>query len=212
MALDFSTQEACFALGDIDSGNIILSASKIFTGREASSLLAWIISEFDNCEYSINDIKYWTYGIGPGSFTGLRIAASIVAGLTFHKQNIFVRGIPSVNAIFDAMPEDDENKAVLFDGRRKEVFCFKSCDQQLPILIPQNERDNFFDLYKSVYAFSLHKDGIIKFFGEELSENIVFLDTMPIEKLLFNKKHKYEELLESNRFFQQELIYLRPPV
>jgi len=212
MAIDFSTQEASFALGDINSEKIICSHSKIFSGREASSLLSWITSEINNTEFSIKDIKYWTYGIGPGSFTGLRIAASIIAGLTFHKNNLFVRGISSVLPMFDLMPKEIVNKAILFDGRRNEIFYFKNSEQKMPLIISKEVSDTFFDTYECVYAFAMHKDGITKFFGEELAKKIVFIDTFPIHKLLFNKISKYEEISDTKRFYKQKLIYLRPPV
>ena len=59
--------------------------------REHSKLLLNMIDEIlKEAKINMPDINAFAYGVGPGSFTGLRIAASIVQGLAFGMNKMVV--------------------------------------------------------------------------------------------------------------------------
>jgi tRNA A37 threonylcarbamoyladenosine modification protein TsaB len=176
-------------------------------GAQACEILNWIERALQEHQIDFRkDIKFWTLGIGPGSFSALRIAAALFAGLTFQRSDFFVRSIPSITAIFDSMPDNAENPAVLFDGRRNEIFCFSSPEQREPGIVKE---PNEIDKFDYVYALREHETAIQSFFKDKSAE-ITMLEEFPIIKLLENKKEY--TAVESIDYFYEDLIYLRPPV
>ena len=67
-------------LAVFDGGEKRFSAAAPMRGREAAKLPVWIEGELENHGLKLADISRWTVGAGPGSFTGLRLAAALVAG------------------------------------------------------------------------------------------------------------------------------------
>ncbi len=122
--LDYSWKEASFAVAD-PSGRILLDEFLEFPPRNASGLPGWIERLLAPHGLTLRDISEWSVGTGPGSFTGLRVAASFVLGLTFGKA-IRRRGVSTASAIADSLRLEPSIRraAVLFDGRRDELLAF----------------------------------------------------------------------------------------
>ena len=89
---DYSWQEASFAVCD-DNGRLLLEECKVFPPRNASGLPGWLSGLLARKGLKPEDISEWSVGCGPGSFTGLRVAASFVMGLGFGR-DIRRRGSP----------------------------------------------------------------------------------------------------------------------
>ena len=121
-ALDFSWTEASFAM--MCDGELLIRANHLFSGHDASLLPEWIAQAAEKCG-GVDQIREWTVGAGPGSFSGLRIAAAFVMGLAYGKKDIRVRGISTAAAMAatafreKGMPE---KVLVLFDGKRSEII------------------------------------------------------------------------------------------
>ena len=220
IAIDFSTSSATLAIGEIESTNIIKISHKPMTGRDASSMLPWIINEINSSGYKLSDIKQWSCGIGPGSFTGLRIVASIVAGLTFERDDVMVRGIPSGIAIADKVRKGDKNIAVLYDGRRNEVIYFaptfnKSSKKSYAMdILPASQLNslvelNSFDIH---CAMETERDAMQKMLPIDIFNKIIFLESFPIEQLLLNKNTQWSTNSNKNQLFEQDIVYIRPAV
>ena len=229
-AIDFSTVNATLAICDTDSDNIIFTANRPMSGRESSSLLPWIISQLKENGYTLKEITKWTCGTGPGSFTGLRIAASLVAGLTYAKENIEVRGIPSGTAIANALSAPGEKRAVLYDGKRGDIICYtpppqciaEDKDQPLStnstslptpstqIIFPDNMQQ--LDSFDKLCAMESEKTALEKIVPQKLMQKIRFLTGFPIEKLLINKTYKWQNNSSGESLFEPDLVYIRPAV
>lgn len=60
-------------------------------------------------------------GIGPGSFTGLRIGVATARGLA-QSRSLGVVGVPSTSALLAGLPAADRPRLAVIDARRGEVF------------------------------------------------------------------------------------------
>jgi tRNA A37 threonylcarbamoyladenosine modification protein TsaB len=209
-AVDFSTANAALAICKTDSDDVIFTVTRTMSGREASSLLPWIIEQLKEYGYTLDNIKQWTCGSGPGSFTGLRIIASLVAGLTYEKENIKVRSIPSGTAIADTISGQEEKTAVLYDGRRNELICFSKKNEPI-ITISTNNIDQL-NAFDKICAMQSEKQALEKILSRSLLEKVKFLSEFPIEKLLLNKTYPWQKNVSGESFFKSDLVYIRPAV
>ena len=98
---DFGSSSASFAVLADDC--VLFDREIPLPARNASglpALMSDILLEFD---LTFDDITSWSVGAGPGSFTGLRIAASFVSGLAFRKEHIRTRGTLILYALADSL-------------------------------------------------------------------------------------------------------------
>jgi tRNA threonylcarbamoyl adenosine modification protein YeaZ len=123
-SLDLSGSEAVFALQRIGDGAIICEESKPMRGRTASGMAPWILELLAANGAAPGSVVRWTVGAGPGSFTGMRLAAAFVAGLTAGKE-VETRCVPTAVALaHDQSGKDGEKAATLFDGRNQEILVY----------------------------------------------------------------------------------------
>jgi len=125
-ALDLSGREAAFAL--LDGETVIASEVRPMHGRESAQLAGWVAAELEKAGTSFSDVQRWTVGSGPGSFTGMRLAAALVNGWTYGKAGIETRCVPSAAALAANLGEaanEGDRIAALFDGRNKELIFFE---------------------------------------------------------------------------------------
>ena len=122
-ALDFSWGEAAFAM--MQGDELLVRENHLFSGHDASRLPEWI-AEAAAKAGGVEQIREWTVGAGPGSFSGLRIASSYVMGLAYGKEGVRVRGVSTAAAMALTAFPDEQNRPqevlVLFDGKRSEII------------------------------------------------------------------------------------------
>jgi tRNA threonylcarbamoyladenosine biosynthesis protein TsaB len=119
LAIDTSTNFLCLGLSDgerfyecnLELGRR-LSSLLIPTAEKAIRVLGW----------RINDINYFACGLGPGSFTGLRLGLSALKGLSWALNKPLV-GIPSLDILAAQIKEEQRPLAVIIDARRGLVYC-----------------------------------------------------------------------------------------
>lgn len=123
-ALDLSGKTAGFAL--LCDGKVLRNATRPMRGRDSAEFAPWIQEELQQAGYTLDDVNRWTVGSGPGSFTGMRLAAALVAGWTFGKPQIQRRCVPTalgIAALANSLPGD--KIGCLFDGRNRELIYFE---------------------------------------------------------------------------------------
>jgi len=122
---DYSWQEASFALCN-EKGALLLEEFQVFPPRNASGLPGWLGKLLAGKGLALHDISEWSVGCGPGSFTGLRVAASLVMGLGFGRPEVRRRAVSTAAALADSLglPENVRRVLVLFDGHRDELLGF----------------------------------------------------------------------------------------
>ena len=119
LALDTSTDRSAVALA-VPGGSIRVAPGDLGI-RHGRSLLPAIRDLLQLEGLTAADLACVAVGLGPGSFTGLRI------GLTAAKVLAYVRGIPlvgldSLEVIARNAPRDSPRVAVIVDAQRGEVF------------------------------------------------------------------------------------------
>lgn len=118
--LDSAAGTAFLAVFDGD-GKIFAAAAPM-RGREGAKLPVWVESELEKRGMKLADVARWTVGSGPGSFTGLRLAAALVAGWCYGRKGS-CRAVPGALGIAAAAGiGPGETVGCLYDGRNRELI------------------------------------------------------------------------------------------
>lgn len=125
VAIDLSGPFASFAIAATDP-DVSVSASETLHGRDNISFVASLLSALEDASLSPADVGLWIVGTGPGSFTGLRVAASLVAGIALADSPPRAVGIPSPFPLaLELGVSPGERMAVLYPSKKKDelVVC-----------------------------------------------------------------------------------------
>ncbi|MFH0763047.1 MAG: tRNA (adenosine(37)-N6)-threonylcarbamoyltransferase complex dimerization subunit type 1 TsaB [Candidatus Omnitrophota bacterium] len=147
LAVDTSTNFLCLGLSD---GHRFYEYN-LELGRRLSSLLAPALKRtVEAAGWKLKDIDYLACGLGPGSFTGLRLGMAAVKGLGWALNKPLV-GIPSLDILAAQVKEEGREIAVIVDARRGLVYCgiYKNKNGRIKRIAPYallNEEE----LFKSI--------------------------------------------------------------
>ena len=118
LGIDTSTKFLCLGVYDQDK----IYEYNLECGRKLSSLLTLTIKRVvEALNWRINDIDYFACGLGPGSFTGLRIAVATIKGIAW-SLNKPALGISSL----DILARNVTTDAVIvpaIDAKRNLIYC-----------------------------------------------------------------------------------------
>ncbi|CAN5356383.1 tRNA (adenosine(37)-N6)-threonylcarbamoyltransferase complex dimerization subunit type 1 TsaB [soil metagenome] len=125
LVLDTST-EACSAALFLDG--IIKERYQLAPRQQTALILPMIDSLLAEAEIKLNQLDALAFGRGPGSFTGVRIAASVVQGLAF-AADLPVVPISTLRAMAQGAYRQLHAQAVLscLDARMQQVYWAASC-------------------------------------------------------------------------------------
>jgi len=119
LAIDTSTNYFC--LGIYDGSRSY--AHIIKSGILLSKLITVVIKRVtDALCMTIRDFDYFACGIGPGSFTGLRVGVSTIKGLSW-AVNKPVIGIPTLDILALNFDKDEGLIVPAVDAKRGLVYC-----------------------------------------------------------------------------------------
>jgi tRNA threonylcarbamoyladenosine biosynthesis protein TsaB len=128
LSYDTATSNCSIALtkGGFDECQVIASLSLhsgITHSRRLLGSIDWLLRE---SSLTLEDVSAIAVGLGPGSFTGLRIGMATAKGLCQASDKPLI-GISSLDAIA-ASVSSDKLICALLDARKKEVYgCFYRC-------------------------------------------------------------------------------------
>ena len=120
LALDASSLLCSVALGD---GDQQWNITELQPRRHAQRLLPMVDEVIAQAGMEIESISAIAYGRGPGSFTGIRIAAAVMQGLAM-ALDVPVAGISSLQAVAQSVFERSQAEKILvvMDAHMGEVF------------------------------------------------------------------------------------------
>lgn len=120
-SLAFDTISKSFSIALVHEQNIY----EINKERLENSSNVYLISELDALLKSrntdINDIDFISMGIGPGSFTALRIAFATIKSLAYASGKPII-GVTSLDALYKNIEHYNTIKCVFIDARKGSVY------------------------------------------------------------------------------------------
>ena len=120
LALDTSTLAASLAL--VDGPDVLAESNMPPTRTHSRILLPEIQRLLARVGLVIHDLDFIAVGLGPGSFTGLRIGLSAAKGLAWAAKKPLV-GVPTLDALVRGLaPEDVIQACPLIDARKGQVY------------------------------------------------------------------------------------------
>ena len=89
--------------------------------RQSSDMLPEIGRLLSENSHKIEDIGLFSIGIGPGSFTGLRIGITAMRAMAFALRRPVI-GIPSIDAIAYAVTSEEADTCVIIDAKQEKLY------------------------------------------------------------------------------------------
>lgn len=117
LGIDTSTMTATVGLSDGDKEIVSYEITEgVFNSEELTDM---IDDMFSHVKYTIKDVELFAVGVGPGSFTGTRIAVTMARTFAQILKKPIV-GVSSLRAM--SMIDQDEDVLVLVDAKRKRAY------------------------------------------------------------------------------------------
>ncbi len=213
-AIDLSGVEASFAVVETGSDTPCFAKCRPMRGRTAALLLEWVLDCLKETNIELDQIEKWTVGSGPGSFTGLRMAASLVGGLIFDKSEVKARSLPTALGLAAGVaPADGKKVGVLFDGRNNELLLFgvaADADGQFAAdgvteVVNVDNAGELCGQYDHLAAFEYDRSALEGVLYADLFKRVEFIEHLPIEKMLSIESDNWNNDLT-------ELVYIRQAV
>ena len=215
--IDLSGAEAAFVVNTGTGTAPLLLEYKTMHGRSAALLLEWMQECLAQHQLKPGHISRWTVGSGPGSFTGLRIAASLVGGLIFNKDNVKARSLPSALGLAAGInPAAGEKTALLFDGRNSEMLLFGTVNEggQLKAdgvteVLDAGSAAGFCAGYDRLAAQEHDRQALEKLMDKDLFSRVEFIERLPVEKMLDIPSDNWDNDLTALVYIRQA-VFVKP--
>ncbi|MFH1867876.1 MAG: tRNA (adenosine(37)-N6)-threonylcarbamoyltransferase complex dimerization subunit type 1 TsaB [Candidatus Omnitrophota bacterium] len=121
LILSADTSSSRFSIALIERGLLIDELEAASINRHSSDLLPSIDKMLSKNSYRLDDITAFCVGLGPGSFTGLRVGVTTMRGLALSLSKPII-GIASIDCIaYSALGYKGKICAIL-DARQEKVY------------------------------------------------------------------------------------------
>ncbi|KLI21898.1 tRNA (adenosine(37)-N6)-threonylcarbamoyltransferase complex dimerization subunit type 1 TsaB [Brachyspira hyodysenteriae] len=119
--LAFDTVSSSFSIALQKEDNSIVEYNKENVKNHNEEILSVLHKFLEENSISLDKIDYIVLGIGPGSFTALRIAFSTVKTICYAK-NIPIIGISSLESLYENIKDYSGIKASMIDARKGSIY------------------------------------------------------------------------------------------
>ncbi len=119
LGIDTSTRFLC--IGILDGNRLIADYNQDLDRRHSELLIPTVNKLLKRAKVSLNAIDGFACGIGPGSFTGLRIGLSAIKGFAFGLDKPVV-GVPTLDIIAKNIKDDNGSICVVVDAKRDLIY------------------------------------------------------------------------------------------
>lgn len=135
LAIDTSSTWCSIALSISKSGENqrVLHRHQQLGSAASQHLLPWVVELLDQADIALHDLDAIAVGVGPGAFTGVRLAVAATQGLAIASQ-LRLAPVPSLDAIaaialdhplIQSLPVGKYSFLVAIDARMGEVYWAK---------------------------------------------------------------------------------------
>ena len=180
LAIDTSTVAASAAI--LDDDNILGEEYTAYKLKHSEKLLPLIKHLLEDVRLSLNDIDYFAVGSGPGSFTGLRIAASTIKAFA-HAMDKPIVSVSSLFACAENLKGMNNVICIIFDAQRNDAYynIFINKDNKLTPLYSDSiiNIDDLVDKLEGYERVLFAGDGVNKYKDkiiERISDKAIFAD------------------------------------
>jgi tRNA threonylcarbamoyladenosine biosynthesis protein TsaB len=130
--LAFDTSTRFLSVACLENEDVKLEFHEDVGIRHSEILVPTIKDMLEKLDWKPEEIELMCVGLGPGSFTGIRIAVVTVKGLAAVLQNKLI-GVPSMDAMIMNFPGGNALSAPLLDARKEKVYtCIYAAEKGQP--------------------------------------------------------------------------------
>ena len=176
LAIDTSTVAASVAV--IEDGKLLGEEYTSYKLKHSEKLLPLVKHLLEDVRLDIKAIDAFAAGSGPGSFTGLRIAAATVKAFA-HVSSAPIVSVSSLHAAAYYPAKLCDVCCAMIDAQRNDVY-YNVYENKDGILMPLNEKDSIIDV--DILLESLKKYEKVMFAGDG-----IFKSGKAIERVLGNR-------------------------
>ena len=189
-------------------GNLVTSFDLEDEAYRHSELLTSSIQNIlSQNNLDVSGLSAVSVGIGPGSFTGLRIGLSVAKGLCY-PHNINLIGISSLKIIANSVINENKNIISLIKDKGQHYYISKYSNDLKEVVEPKIkliDRDYIFNILDDDSVIVVNTDESNKFISDLVNEEIqVFKRTISSIDMI-SLSHK---LLEEKKF--EDIAYIEP--
>ena len=166
--LSFDTVSSSFSIA-LKSDNSIIETNKENIKNHNSELIPILDDFLKENKLSLDNIDCIVLGIGPGSFTSIRIAFATIKSICYAK-NIKIIGVSSLESLYQNIKSFDGLKLALIEARKGSVYANIYKEDKK---IKENLDLTYNELIELIDSIS-NKNEIITLCGDGFSKNKEF--------------------------------------
>lgn len=169
--LGIDTTTKFLSIGAYDNGRIFEYNMELFR-LQSTFIIPSLERVLKALNWNIGKIDYFACGLGPGSFTGIRIGLSSIKAFAW-SQNKQIVGIPSLDILANNYTGPDKIIIPAIDAKRGQVFCsvYKNHAGALKKIMPDMLLSKY-DFLKKIKPSSVILGDALQLYKEEISRNI----------------------------------------
>lgn len=203
--LGFDTVSSSFSIA-LKSDNLLIETNKENIKNHNSELLPILNAFLKENKLTLDNIDCIVLGIGPGSFTSIRIAFATIKSICYAK-DIKIIGISSLDSLYQNIKSFNGIKLALIEARKGSVYAniYKE-DKKIKENADLTYNETI-DIINSISNKSNKKEDIITLCGDGFSKNKDFFINNLKDYKINNLDNSFNIIKASNSIMLSESRY-----